>query len=251
MIYKQASPLYSKASTPESFISYHQDALLTTLSRPSSAPELRSNSTSTDFFPSHEATATSSNSGILNTQNKMVPSPFSKMMTYQLCTWLCANPTILQLANNMHISMQVPVANGGQFALSPISSNLSNMSQNQEDKTKAYRDYLDKLKSEGIECIKVANKNLGDSCNKLINGIMKLSKLFKEQRSRNTTGPLQKDEIVKFMDESVTIQVLSRWLNAMNMGELKEQHLLPHLRKFVQHALVINYEGRNVEGKKH
>ncbi|GES73484.1 hypothetical protein RCL_jg3979.t1 [Rhizophagus clarus] len=76
-----ASPLYSKASTPESFISYHQDALLTMLPRPSSAPEPRSNSTSTNFFHSHEATATSSNSGILNTQNKMVPSPFSKMTT--------------------------------------------------------------------------------------------------------------------------------------------------------------------------
>ncbi|GES73483.1 hypothetical protein RCL_jg3978.t1 [Rhizophagus clarus] len=147
------------------------------------------------------------------------------------------------------------------------------MSQNQEDKTKAYRDYLDELKclflrvrhplksaiqdlvrqifnydlnsAEG-KCIKVANKNLGDSRNKLINAFW--INLFCNYR--NTTGPLQKDEIVKFVDESVTVQVLSCWLNITNMDELKEQHSLPHLRKFIQHALVINYEGRNVEGVK-
>jgi hypothetical protein len=38
--------------------------------------------------------------------------------------------------------------------------------------------------AEGIECIKIAIKNFGDSRNKLINGIMELLKLFKEQRKR-------------------------------------------------------------------
>jgi hypothetical protein len=52
------------------------------------------------------------------------------------------------------------------------------------------------------------------------------------------------------VDESVTVQVLSRWLNATNMEELKAQRSLPHLRRFVQHAFVINYEKRNIEGTK-
>jgi len=52
------------------------------------------------------------------------------------------------------------------------------------------------------------------------------------------------------VNESVTVQVLSRWLNGMNMNELKAQHSLPHLRRFVQHAFVINYEERNIDGTK-
>jgi hypothetical protein len=127
--------------------------------------------------------------------------------------------------------------------------------------------------AEGIECVRIANKNFGDSRNKLVNGIMELIKLFKEQRSRLAYGrnsffnffrliliyfcnyriatdPLQKDEIITFVDESVTIQVLSRWLNATNMAELRARHSLPHLRRFVQHAFVVNYEKRNIEGTK-
>jgi hypothetical protein len=64
------------------------------------------------------------------------------------------------------------------------------------------------------------------------------------------TSPLQKEEIIKFVDESATVQVLNRWLNATNMAELKAQGTLSHLRQFVQHAFVVNYESRNIEETK-
>ncbi|PKC67985.1 hypothetical protein RhiirA1_393268 [Rhizophagus irregularis] len=294
------SPIsYSNASSPDNLHNTYQDVSLTPLTTPLSPlpdPESRSSSP-TDFFHSHgavsrllEVTPSKSSSapesrsifkGFPNTfdpNNAIVPSPFNEMTIYQLCSWLCANPNILQLANSMHLSTQVSVANGGRIALSPIFPNFSNITQNQEDKATVHRDYLDELKclflrvrhppknaiqelvrqifkcdlnsAEGIECLKVANKNLGDSRNKLINSIMELVKSFNEQRSRNTTEPLQKDEITKFVDESVTIHVLSRWLNATNIDELKAQHSLPHLRRFVQHAFVINYKERNIEGTK-
>ncbi|CAB4435775.1 unnamed protein product [Rhizophagus irregularis] len=269
----QSPIVYSKASTPDSFVSSHQDALLTTLPRPSPAPESTRSSTPTDFFHSHRAASRSSLTaapfkslpfsesrstfqGIPDPNNVVVPSPFNEMTTYQLCSWLCANPNVLQLANNMHLSMQVLIANGGQLALSSNSSNLSNMSQSQDDKVSAIQDLVRQIfkydlnSAEGIECVRIANKNFGDSRNKLVNGIMELIKLFKEQRSRIATDPLQKDEIITFVDESVTIQVLSRWLNATNMAELRARHSLPHLRRFVQHAFVVNYEKRNIEGTK-
>lgn len=118
------------------------------LPRPSLAPESTRASTPTEFFYSHRARSTSltaapsnslpfseSRSGIIDPNNVVVPSPFNKMTTYQLCSWLCANPNVLQLANSMHVSMQVPIANGGQLALSSTnSSNLSNIPQNRDDK---------------------------------------------------------------------------------------------------------------------
>jgi len=153
-----ASLSYSKASTSDNFVSSHRDTSLTTLRRLSPALESRS-STPTNFFHSHRVasrslTAAPSNSspfsesrstiqetpdtfGHFNPNNVVVPSPFNEMTIYQLCSWLCVNPNVLQLANNMHSSMQVPIANGGRFAPSSISSNLSNMPQNpqnQEDK---------------------------------------------------------------------------------------------------------------------
>ncbi|RIA79391.1 hypothetical protein C1645_840796, partial [Glomus cerebriforme] len=50
-----------------------------------------------------------------NMNDEGIPLPFNKMMIYQLCLWLCMNPNILQLANNMHLSMQMPVVDGLHF----------------------------------------------------------------------------------------------------------------------------------------
>ena len=57
----------------------------------------------------------------------------------------------------------------------------------------------------------------------------------------------QKSEIFAFVDESVTTNVLERWLNATNTTELRDQNTLYTLRKFVRRAFVINYDSRDTE----
>jgi hypothetical protein len=54
-------------------------------------------------------------------------------------------------------------------------------------------------------------------------------------------------EVISFVDESRTINVLQRWLNATNMTELRVQNSLRILQRFVQKAFVINYDSRNTE----
>jgi len=77
--------------------------------------------------------------------NEEIPSPFNEMTIYQLCLWLCKNPNILQLANNMHLSMQTPVVEGLRFSPSISTGSLITTS-NQEIKTKVCRDFLEELK---------------------------------------------------------------------------------------------------------
>jgi hypothetical protein len=145
-----------------------------------------------------------------DTISEVVPSPFNEMTIYQLCSWLCANPNVLQLANNMQKSMQLSVVDGSQFVPS-ISPNLSTMPRNQENKTKACRDFLEELKclflrvrnppksvfeelireifkcelnsTEGIEWLQTAIRDFGDFRNKLLNGVEELVNEFKGQRT--------------------------------------------------------------------
>ncbi|CAB4382008.1 unnamed protein product [Rhizophagus irregularis] len=266
------SPIpYSNASSLDNLHNTYQDASLTPLITPLSPlpdPESRS-SFPTDFFhsygavsrllevtPSKSSSAPESRSifkGFPNTfdpNNAIVPSPFNEMTIYQLCSWLCANSNILQLANSMHLSTQATVHHDYLDELKCLFLRIQHPPKNAIQELVRQIFKCDLNSAAGIECLKVANKNFGDSRNKLINSIMELVKSFNEQRSQNTTEPLQKDEITKFVDESVTIHVLSRWLNATNIDELKAQHSLPHLRRFVQHAFVINYKERNIEGTK-
>lgn len=56
---------------------------------------------------------------------------------------------------------------------------------------------------------------------------------------RLTAGPLRKEEIISFVDETVTAHVLSRWLNATNVDELQAQGSISHLCKFIQYAVCI------------
>ncbi|CAG8552259.1 21307_t:CDS:2 [Racocetra persica] len=55
--------------------------------------------------------------------NKVVPSPFNEIMIYQLCLWLYENSKVLQLANYMHLSIQMQIIEGSQF----MSSNFSRL----------------------------------------------------------------------------------------------------------------------------
>ncbi|RIB21586.1 hypothetical protein C2G38_2299389 [Gigaspora rosea] len=205
-----------------------------------------------------------------DTIDNAVPSPFNKMTIYQLCSWLCENPNVLQLANNMNLSMQAPVIEGLQLMPSTSPGSLT-MQQPREDKTKACRDFLEELKcfflrvrspkkgtfeelvqkifkcelnsAEGIEWLHIATRNFGDFWNKLVNGVMDLIKVFKQTRS--ATGPLQKVEIITFVNEFATEKVLARWLNATNIDELKAQNSIYHLYiPYISYVIPINFDLR-------
>jgi hypothetical protein len=144
-----------------------------------------------------------------DTTTKIVPSPFDEMTIYQLCSWLCANPDILQMANNMHLSMQTAVVEGLRLMPSTTPRSLTTP-QHQENKTQSCRDFLEELKclflrvrnpqkraleelirkvikcelnsAEGIEWLHTANRHFGDFRNKLVNGVVDLIDNFKEKR---------------------------------------------------------------------
>ncbi|RIA82773.1 hypothetical protein C1645_834829 [Glomus cerebriforme] len=92
------------------------------------------------------------------------------------------------------------------------------------------------------------SKHFGDFRNKLVNSVIDLINNFKEKR--NLVNPLQKEEIIAFVDESAAIHVLSQWLNATNMKELRAQNLLPYLCRFIWHAFAINYSSKDTEKMK-
>ena len=46
------------------------------------------------------------------------------------------------------------------------------------------------------------------------------------------------------------IHILSQWLNAANMNELRAQNLIYYLCKFIQQAFIINYSSRDIEKMK-
>ena len=62
--------------------------------------------------------------------------------------------------------------------------------------------------------------------------------------------PLMESEVISFVDESYTLNILQRWLNVTNITELKTQNTLRTLQRFVQKAFIINYDSRNTEGTK-
>src|SRR5207249_3303645 len=62
--------------------------------------------------------------------------------------------------------------------------------------------------------------------------------------------PLDKNEIILFVDEALTINILQRWLNATNIPELKAQNSLYTLQRFVQKSFLVNYSSRDTETTK-
>ncbi|KAF0473027.1 hypothetical protein F8M41_024913 [Gigaspora margarita] len=170
--------------------------------------------------------------------------------------------------------MQASVLEGSQFI--PFTSPGSSTTlQNQGDKIQANRDFLEELKylflrvrnprkgafeelvlkifrcelnsTEGVEYFHIANRHFGDFRNSLVNNVMDLIQIF---YYRSIIGHLQKEEILAFVDESATAHVLSQWLNATNIDELKAQNSMRHLCKFIQQAFAINYSSRNIEKMK-
>ncbi|PKK80542.1 hypothetical protein RhiirC2_767984 [Rhizophagus irregularis] len=205
-----------------------------------------------------------------------LPTPFREMDTiHQLCQWLCANPSVLQFAYSLYLSMQTPVANGSSFV--PFVSAPSQLQQEQaQDKTKIGCDFLEELKclflrvrnppksaleelvreivkcdlnsADGIEWLRLANRNFGDFRNKFIDGIERLINSFKERLESDRLP--QKEEISAFIDDTVVMNVLQRWLNATKIDELRSQNSLNILRQFIRKAFVVNYISRDTDATK-
>ncbi|CAB4435242.1 unnamed protein product [Rhizophagus irregularis] len=212
-----------------------------------------------------------------------LPSCFNDMDTiFQLATWLCANPNVLQFANAIYSSMQTSLANGQQFT----SSNLTNptklqlQSTLQEDKSKVSRDFLEELKclflrvrnppkraleelvqqiikcdlnsAEGLEWLRIGNRQFGDFRNKFLDGIEKLVDSLKEKRKGQgipeTILP-RKEDIADFVDEEITKNTLRRWLSAVKINDLRKNSLI-YLCNLVRKAVIINYNVRDPEKTK-
>ena len=133
--------------------------------------------------------------------------------------------------------------------------------------------------AEGVEWLRIANRNFGDFRNKLVDGVEGLVKSFKEKlsrfifiysddlqliyciqlninangfnnRERRTSSISRKDLIKEFIDEDTTINVLQRWLSATKIDELRARNSLSVLRHFIQEAFIINYTSRDTEKTK-
>ena len=71
--------------------------------------------------------------------------------------------------------------------------------------------------------------------------------LFLSIYREKITHPLQESEVISFIDEALTINVLQRWLNGTNMSELRAQNSLYTLQRFIRKVFVINYDSRNID----
>ena len=138
-----------------------------------------------------------------------LPGPFREMDNiYQICSWLCANQSILLLAYNMHLSMQTPAGNALNFISPNFNSAIVPQVSNQ-DKVKS-RDFLEELKclflrvrkpkkgvfedlvrkmfncdlnsTEGIDWLSAAKKSFNDFRNKFLDAVEEEIDNFKEKR---------------------------------------------------------------------
>ena len=80
----------------------------------------RSNTSNTGCSSTSELLTSYSSTS--KTSESMLPAPFREMdnIHHQICSWLCANPSILLLAYNM----QTPVANAINFTLPNFNSSM-------------------------------------------------------------------------------------------------------------------------------
>ena len=132
------------------------------------------------------------------------------------------------------------------------------------------------IRLKGSNGCTTANRNFSDFRNKFLDSIEEEIDIFKEKRLRyadqfsfvsdiliivliysilfrgntRTTRPLDENEITLFVDETLTINILQRWLNSTNMTELKRQNSLQTLQRFVRKAFIINYKSRDTDATK-
>ena len=89
----------------------------------------------------HLNNASFNNNGAFRSNNasfaaSTLPASFHEMDNiHQICSWLCANPSVLLLAYNMYLSMQTPVSDGFNFVSStPTFATTTPYIPKQEDK---------------------------------------------------------------------------------------------------------------------
>ncbi|GBC25343.2 hypothetical protein GLOIN_2v1840951 [Rhizophagus irregularis DAOM 181602=DAOM 197198] len=258
----------------------------------------------TPFFTNDHSDARST----FQTSESTLPASFCDMGNiHQICSWLCANLSILLLAYNLYLSMQTPVATSFNLVTPNVNSaTLATgilQALRQEDRvnttiiyfvissccyclitciiqTKANRDFLEELKclflrargpeksafeelvrqvfnydlnsAEGIKCLRAASRNFSDFRNKFLDNIEEAVTIFKKKRVEENENirHLEGHEINLFINENLMLNILQRWLSATNMTELKANHSLRTLQKFVQRAFVVNYNSRDVDATK-
>ncbi|GES87630.1 hypothetical protein GLOIN_2v1775382 [Rhizophagus clarus] len=140
---------------------------------------------------------------------------------HQICSWLCANLNILLLAYNLYLSMQSPVTNSFNFITPNHNSLLLATSiPQQEDRTKDNWDFLKELKCLFLQ-VRNPKKNIFEDLVHQIFNCNLNSMEGIELLGNGNNRPLEKNEVILFVDEALTMNVLQRWLNAMNINELK------------------------------
>ncbi|RIA78827.1 hypothetical protein C1645_842250 [Glomus cerebriforme] len=224
-----------------------------------------------------------SNNSLYNNTSYALPASFHEMVNiHQICSWLCTNPDVLLLVYNMYILMQIPVANGFNFISSNFNSSMMATGviqiPKQEDKMKSNQDFLKELKylflqvqnseksvfedlvqqifgcdlnsAEGIDWLRTANRNFSNFHNKFLDNVEEIVNILKEKRLKGNMTCLEESEIIMFIDESLTKDLLQKWLNVTNMSELKAQDSLNTLQRFVHKALIVNYVSRDTDSTK-
>ncbi|CAB5355701.1 unnamed protein product [Rhizophagus irregularis] len=102
------------------------------------------------------------------------------------------------------------------------------------------------------EMISTSGRNFSDFRNKFLDNIEEAVTIFKKKRvgENENIRHLEGHEINLFINENLMLNILQRWLSATNMTELKANHSLRTLQKFVQKAFVVNYNSRDVDATK-
>ncbi|GBB96856.1 hypothetical protein RclHR1_28550001 [Rhizophagus clarus] len=168
----------------------------------------------TSFFTNNDDSDALSN---CQPSSDRFPTPFHNMANvHQICSWLCANLNILLLAYNLYLSMQSPVMNSFNFImLNHNSLLLATSIPQQEDRTKDNRDFLEELKclflQKGLNCcaqqteiLVIFERNFWIILKK------QLMNLKKRSRGNGNNRPLEENEVILFVDEALTMNVLQR-----------------------------------------
>ncbi|UZO00340.1 uncharacterized protein OCT59_011474 [Rhizophagus irregularis] len=192
------------------------------------------------------------------------PVPFRDMVNvHQICSWLCVNSDILLLAYNMYLSMQTPAANtfniiSPNFNSSTLASGVPQMPK-QEDRVIANRDFLEELKCLFLRVQNPKKSVFKDLVQQIfncdLNSVEEAIEIFKEKRAREnkdtTVRFLDEYEIILFVNENLTLDILQRWLlSATNMTKLRDQNSLRVLQRFVRESLIVNYDSRDTDATK-
>uniref|UniRef100_U9UYC0 Uncharacterized protein n=1 Tax=Rhizophagus irregularis (strain DAOM 181602 / DAOM 197198 / MUCL 43194) TaxID=747089 RepID=U9UYC0_RHIID len=145
------------------------------------------------------------------------------------------------------------------FNSSTLASGVSQMPK-QKDMKSVFKDLVQQIfncdlnSSEGIDWLRAANRNFSDFRNKFLDSVEEAIEIFKEKRAREnkdtTARSLDEYEIISFVNENLTLDILQRWLSMTNMTKLRDQNSLRVLQRFVRGSLIVNYDSRDTDATK-